>query len=157
MGIPAARCQGRGEHLSPASHPWESMKGILVAYPGFPSATGEAFRLWRNESMDDHQPDIMKPGPFPGEPAPTVWLRNDLAPGVMGKFPFLRLLGERMASHKPECLGMTGSGSALFSLFEDCRAGEDACADLEGWLGPGGQVRLCRWVEDPFFRPGSGR
>jgi 4-diphosphocytidyl-2-C-methyl-D-erythritol kinase len=109
-----ACAKGRGEILEPVELDLAG-KNIMVIHPGISVSTGWAYAG-------------IKPGDHPVSPAgivrldPREWqgrLINDFEPLVFSKYPVIREIKERMLSVGAFYSSMTGSGSAVFGMFDD--------------------------------------
>jgi 4-diphosphocytidyl-2C-methyl-D-erythritol kinase len=92
----------------------------LIVLPNFPIPTRDAYR-WLDESGMLAAPD--------GEwPAPTGWhdvdrqSTNTFELVLLNKFPVLRRIRDFLSGNGARAAGVSGSGSALYGLFDDVGA-----------------------------------
>lgn len=104
---------GRGEILEPVNLDLAGTD-IMVVHPGIPVSSGWAYAQ-------------IKPGGHPLSVAETVsqdprgWqdrLVNDFEPIVFSKYPVIRQIKDRMLAMGAFYSSMTGSGSAVFGMFD---------------------------------------
>ena len=115
LGEPMARCQGRGEKLSPLSSLKDLPKRAVLINPGFGVPTAWAYQTYRQLSASEKKGEIE--GKFPwGE------MRNDLEPAVFKKYLLLPQIKTWLKHQKGVFAAiMSGSGSTLFGLLnEEC-------------------------------------
>ncbi|MEZ5405783.1 MAG: 4-(cytidine 5'-diphospho)-2-C-methyl-D-erythritol kinase [Verrucomicrobiia bacterium] len=110
LGEPVARCQGRGERLSPLFH-WEDLpRRAVLINPGFGVPTGWAYQTYQTYSL--------KKGDVEGK---FSWgeMRNDLEPAVFSKYLLLPEIKTWLKS-QPGIFAsmMSGSGATMFGLLE---------------------------------------
>lgn len=127
---------GRGEKVKPAAIRFRAC--FVVVYPGFEVSTAWAyanFRLTKNRSKYTistlHKVEV-------GEIAPNRWqefLVNDLEPAVTRRHPEISRCKKDLVRLGARASLMSGSGSAVFGLFEDLRTARNAASRLieEGW------------------------
>jgi 4-diphosphocytidyl-2-C-methyl-D-erythritol kinase len=111
---------------------------FVVVFPGFEISTHWAysnFRLTKNTRKYTistlHKVEW-------GELAPDLWqdfLMNDLEPAITMRHPEIGRCKQDLVRFGARASLMSGSGSAVFGLFEDWHTAEQASADLiaEGW------------------------
>jgi 4-diphosphocytidyl-2-C-methyl-D-erythritol kinase len=143
-----ARGTGRGDRIAPCPDlpPLE----VVLAMPPFGVSTVEAYRWY----------DASGAAPSAGAAGARAWpawlaaCRNDLEPPVAARHPVIRTLTERLRAAGALHALMSGSGSAVFGLFE---TPEGAAAGLAavGALGvPAHQARLLG--RDAYMRDALG-
>jgi 4-diphosphocytidyl-2-C-methyl-D-erythritol kinase len=105
----------------------------LLVNPGKPLST-----RWVYENLD--------PDNLPGPPAtetwdpehPETWVRNDLGPVVVKRFPELASVLAGLGESGAWCQGISGSGPTLFGLFASREGAQQAGLRLRrnfrGWL-----------------------
>lgn len=131
---------GRGEEVYPLPEPPRNQWMALVC-PEVHVATAEAYRALadsrRTALTSDRKP--LRIGSFrsgiraPGGDAATdlaQCLENDFEEVVFDRFPELSTWKERLLAVGASGASMSGSGSAVFGLFEDRRAASDAVKRL---------------------------
>jgi 4-diphosphocytidyl-2-C-methyl-D-erythritol kinase len=107
---------GRGEEIYPL--PDLPSRKCLVIFPGFPVSTAEAYReagLRLTSSPRDR--NINGVGAWPQFPL-LSWGPAEV---VFARWPELAQLKQQLIRAGAEVASMTGSGSALFALFESAR------------------------------------
>lgn len=89
---------------------------IVTAWPGFGSATAEAYALCEPEP----EPVLPLRRILTREPLDEwpVLLVNDLEPAVVARYDMVGLMKAQMTEFGAVYASMTGSGSAVFGLFE---------------------------------------
>lgn len=121
-GSVIARGAGRGERLAPVP-PLPSVP-VLLLFPGFPVSTPAAYG-W----LDEDRARGVEPGPVPESPepppTPSSWSEaarsaaNDFEGPVFRRHPELRDLRDLLALAGATIALLSGSGSALFGVFDD--------------------------------------
>ncbi len=142
---------GRGEVVTPA--PARIRACFLIVFPGFSVSTQWAysnFRLAKDHLTKDHGKytlsGLQKAGG--GELPPNRWqefLVNDLETAVRKKHPEIGRCIEELLLLGAGASQMSGSGSAVFGLFEDRLTAQKAASSL---LTGGGRVAF---VTMPLF------
>jgi 4-diphosphocytidyl-2-C-methyl-D-erythritol kinase len=113
-GSSLARGSGRGEKLEPLAPLPE--RQMLIVVPDFPIATAAAYR-WLDESGILGEPE----GPLP---APSNWpdvdqrSTNTFELVLFQRFPALRRVCDFLRDNGARCAHVSGSGSAVFGLFD---------------------------------------
>lgn len=136
LGVPAL-AEGIGDLLTPVE--WEVPFWALIVKPPFGLPTSEGYaRLGRG------------PGAPPAErslPAFRTWedvvaaVENDFETCWEGERPEIRTIKERLVGAGARAAGLTGSGSAVFGLFE---AREDAVRAGAALAGDGRGIFIAR-------------
>lgn len=113
LGSPIARCQGRGERLSPFLSSKDLPKRAVLINPGFGVPTAWAYQTYRKLSPTTQKGKVE--GQFSwGE------MRNDLEPAVFSKYLLLPQIKSWLKYQKGVLAAMmSGSGSTLFGLLEE--------------------------------------
>lgn len=118
---------GRGEIVRPAGFGLNAV--YVIVYPGFPVSTEEAYSNFRLTKIPGNY-TISKPyGTVDGHPPPDRWcdlLFNDLEDSVLQDHPVIAQCKELLLTYGARASLMSGSGSAVFGLFEDRAASERA-------------------------------
>ncbi|MDR3122989.1 MAG: 4-(cytidine 5'-diphospho)-2-C-methyl-D-erythritol kinase [Treponema sp.] len=135
----AALVTGRGEHIRPIEGPADCT--VLLANPGFPSNTGEAYRLLdarrnrrglgtapRAGPSEQSLVEALK-GPPSRWPYENDFLEVFLA-GNDAPVAAYRTILERLRSQGADFCGLTGSGSTCFGIFAGGGAAEKAAETL---------------------------
>lgn len=131
LSSPCALGRGRGERLTPI-RPAKKFHVILI-YPRFPVAASWAYenlnlkltKTQNNISILEKflaQSDISHVG---------ASLHNDLEPVVIKRFPEIQALKDQLRASGAEGTLMSGSGSAVFGIFDNLETAEDAFASLD--------------------------
>ena len=122
--------RGIGTELTPLSLPPYS---YLLLNPGLPLST-----RWVYENLDLKR---LTPGPKNGtwDPEhPENWLKNDLAPVALQRFPELGDFLKQLRELGARTQGVSGSGPTVFGLFDSPEAAREAGRRLRksftGWL-----------------------
>ena len=143
--------RGIGTRLSPVTllPYW-----YLLANPGVPLAT-----RWVYENLDlASLPE--PPGEETWDPEhPESWVRNDLGPVALKRFPELRKLLDELRAAGAWAQGISGSGPTLFGLFPSREAAQQAGLELRqnfrGWLavarGLTGPEPEATWENDAWM------
>ena len=136
---------GRGDDIYPlADLPKVS---VVLIRPGFGVSTSEAYR-WYDETLRPYTtrlteiPEIPMPRAGgatvmpPGWPAWATSLRNDLEPPVTRHHPTIGRIRQDLLDAGAVTAAMSGSGSAVFGLFERADAARRTARDLSrpGWM-----------------------
>lgn len=122
-GFPA-RVSGVGENVEPTDPALDLP--IVVAFPGTPLSTAEVYRAYDDDSLT-RSADLSSHNFFTGGQASFRGnLVNDLEAAAMRLYPPLRLLKRRMFELGACEALMTGSGSAVFGIWENGLAAQAA-------------------------------
>lgn len=135
---------GRGEELYPL--PDQPARQALLVAPGVHSSTADAYRdlsatlpvhsltnVALQNKLDSFQRDVW--ADVSGNGKPSIF--NDFEGVVLARYPVLAEVRERLLRAGATCAIMTGSGSAIFGIFDN--PGKLERARL-GWKRPGEQV-----------------
>ena len=117
-----ALARGIGEKLSPwPIHPaW-----YLVLCPPIKVSTREAYRLLRLTTWQE------PPNYEPGQPLWSQGLVNDFEAVVFAQYPALKEIKARLLKLGAQAALLTGSGAALFGVFEDEAQAQEVAALFE--------------------------
>ncbi len=123
---------GRGDDIYPLAD--LPQMHVVIVRPGFGVSTVEAYRWYDREAS----PRRREPAPCPVPatwPAWTATVRNDLEPPVMRHHPAIGRLKHALLDAGAVRAAMSGSGSAVFGLFDRADAARRTAADLArpGW------------------------
>ncbi|MCA1586518.1 MAG: 4-(cytidine 5'-diphospho)-2-C-methyl-D-erythritol kinase [Acidobacteria bacterium] len=122
---------GRGDDIYPlVDLPATS---VVVVQPSFGVSTVEAYRWF---DVDVRRPARERPRPLPpGWPAWASSLKNDLEPVVASHHPTIARIKQALLEAGAATAAMSGSGSAVFGLFERPAAARRTASDLArpGW------------------------
>lgn len=122
LGAARALVTGRGEIVEPLE-PGQPLYAVIVD-PGFPIRTPEAYRAVDASRSDPRAPVAIDPSSALVKDslrgAPVDWpFRNDFLEALAPIHPELEALVLRLRSLGAAFAGLSGSGSACFSLHED--------------------------------------
>lgn len=124
---------GLGERLKPLADlpPW-----WLVLLPGGePVPTAAVYRLLVAGPVDSTRRSALYQWSAAGGDLPVAHCRNDLQPTVVRHWPEVGQRLRRIEETKPMLALVSGSGGAVFGLYESERHAQEAAAGLTG-LGP---------------------
>jgi 4-diphosphocytidyl-2-C-methyl-D-erythritol kinase len=124
---------GRGDDIYPLAD--MPPVHVVILRPGFGVATADAYR-WFDE---EQRRPLKEPPPRrvpPGWPAWSATLRNDLEGAVVRHHPAIGRIRQSLLDAGATFAAMSGSGSAVFGLFERADAARRTANDLArpGWL-----------------------
>jgi len=132
-GLADAVVTGRGEHVAPFAA--EHRHAVLLFLPGIHCSTPAVFRQF--DAMpappDDVQPDFAEWSSLPAETL-LPQLRNDLESAAFALHPTLATLRHELEEHLSRPVRMSGSGSTLFTLFDDAAQAKAAAEQVPGRL-----------------------
>jgi len=113
----SAVVRGRGERIEPMPTAWHGWFVLIV--PPFRLSTEAVYRQWSRTAEMKHAPAA----PWTALPCPSASLLdklfNDLEPAAFRAEPRLALLHTAVNGLRGRAVRMTGSGTALFTLFDD--------------------------------------
>jgi 4-diphosphocytidyl-2-C-methyl-D-erythritol kinase len=138
---PAALITGKGEKVSPLYPKKDcSQRRLVLVYPGFPVDTATAYR-----TLDESRGEGWSSGLQPLAP-PSAWeqlleadvsswnWRNDFEPIVCNANPVYELIRKTCWAFGARFMGLTGSGSAYYALFQEQKQADSAAAALSSGL-----------------------
>jgi len=107
---------------------------VVIIRPGFGVSTAEAYR-WYDEAGPRRRRDLVVPRLPAGWPAWAGALGNDLEPPVVRHHPTIGRIRRSLEDAGAVVAAMSGSGSAVFGLFERADAARRTARDLArpGW------------------------
>jgi 4-diphosphocytidyl-2-C-methyl-D-erythritol kinase len=124
---------GRGDDI----YPLADMPSIhvVILRPGFGVATADAYKWFDEEPRRAVKEPTPRAVP-PGWPAWSATLRNDLEVPVVRHHPAIGRIRQSLVDAGAAFAAMSGSGSAVFGLFERGDAARRTANDLArpGWL-----------------------
>lgn len=134
-----ALIRGRGEKVEPAAGAWEGW--LVLVVPSYGVSTASVYRLW---SGSPARPPLCE-APFrrerPHDAAELArHLFNDLEAAAFACEPRLERLHAALDDLEGRPVRMTGSGSALFAVFDSETEAEDWCRKAQGRLGQGDEL-----------------
>lgn len=118
----SAIMRGRGERIEPMPAVWQGWLVLIV--PPFRLSTAAVYQEWSNAA-----PAVRASArPWTALPCPSAFLLdrlfNDLEPAAFRVEPKLALLHAAIDGLQGRPVRMTGSGTALFTLFDDQKEAE---------------------------------
>ena len=130
---PLAFAWGRGERLLARSG--LAPRPMLLVLPDVAISTAEAYARW-DEREDDRGTAAAGPSLRSGSESAS-WevvssaAANDFEPVILGLRPDLRLLREALNETEPLMALLSGSGSALFAVYEEARQRDEAASKMK--------------------------
>lgn len=134
---------GRGDDIYPLTDLPKAY--VVLIRPGFGVSTVEAYR-WYDEALRPQTTRLTQISEFPlrraaGRPLPAGWpawaasLKNDLEGPVIRHHPTIARIRQDLIDAGAVTAAMSGSGSAVFGLFERAEAARRTARDLgrPGW------------------------
>ncbi|MDX2171362.1 MAG: 4-(cytidine 5'-diphospho)-2-C-methyl-D-erythritol kinase [Deltaproteobacteria bacterium] len=112
-----ARMQGIGEQLTPTSLPAAVRGPVVVTFPGTGLATKEVYAGY-DDSLTSQPVASRFPRLTTGRAPLRDWLRNDLEAAAFQVSPKLRDLKRQLRMLGARGAMMTGSGSAIFGVWQ---------------------------------------
>ncbi|MBI3834007.1 MAG: 4-(cytidine 5'-diphospho)-2-C-methyl-D-erythritol kinase [Planctomycetes bacterium] len=128
--LPVASVSGRGECVAPVSMSWSGWAVLIL--PPLAISTPDAYRAWdegtRALGIEASDSDIACAKSAVEISAMIV---NDLQSAAFRLCPQLRELFETLMRRSGVSVHMTGSGAALFQLFDDCMEAQSIAQSVE--------------------------
>lgn len=137
------RGQGLGDLLSPL-HRFPRLP-LIVVQPPFSVSTGEAYR-----SVTDYSPGG-EPPPMTTLPEVLAGLENQFEAPLFAKYPEIKEAKSQLLNCGASGALLSGSGSALFAVFQDETMRAGAAERLE--LDPSWQVFFCETLARHTYLP----
>jgi 4-diphosphocytidyl-2-C-methyl-D-erythritol kinase len=135
-----ARVRGIGERIAPlAAMP---ALELVIAAPPVEVSTASIFATLRRENWSGPAPEADEAALMGGAIFPNM-LINDLAPVAMALHPEIARLKALLEECGARAAAMTGSGGAVFGIFNDAGEAAAACAEVSR-RAPGVWVRAAR-------------
>lgn len=124
---------GRGDDIYPLAD--LPPVHVVILRPGFGVSTTDAYRWFDEELRRPSKEPVARAVP-PGWPAWSATLRNDLEIPVVRHHPAIGRIRQSLLDAGATFAAMSGSGSAVFGLFERKDAARRTANDLArpGWL-----------------------
>jgi 4-diphosphocytidyl-2-C-methyl-D-erythritol kinase len=124
---------GRGDDIYPMSDLPQVQ--VVILRPGFGVPTADAYRWFDEETRRPLKEPAPRRVPT-GWPAWSATLRNDLERAVVKHHPAIGRIKQSLLDAGATFAAMSGSGSAVFGLFERADAARRTANDLArpGWL-----------------------
>jgi 4-diphosphocytidyl-2-C-methyl-D-erythritol kinase len=122
---------GRGDDIYPLADP--PRVNVVIIRPGFGVATADAYRWYDEEPRRRRSPASR--AVLEGWPSWATALANDLEPAVVKHHPSIAGIKQSLLEAGAVIAAMSGSGSAVFGLFERTDAARRTAQDLArpGW------------------------
>lgn len=123
---------GRGDDIYPLADMLPVH--VVILRPGFGVSTSDAYRWFDEEKRRLREP-VARAVPV-GWPAWSATIRNDLEAAVVRHHPAIARIRQSLVDAGAAYAAMSGSGSAVFGLFERSDAARRTANDLArpGWL-----------------------
>ena len=128
LSAPSALGQGRGERLTPLPSPKKFH--VIVVFPRVSMATAEVYQAL-NLDLTKNSKNINILREFFSQSKITslgAHLHNDLEPIVIKRLPIIASIKQKLDSLNADGTLLSGSGSAVFGIFEDSRKAQEAYA-----------------------------
>lgn len=124
---------GRGDDIYPLAD--LPAVHVVILRPGFGVSTADAYTWFDSESRRVRREPPPRPTP-PGWPAWASTIRNDLEPPVIKHHPAIGRIRQSLLDAGAAVAFMSGSGSAVFGLFERADGARRTARDLArpGWM-----------------------
>jgi 4-diphosphocytidyl-2-C-methyl-D-erythritol kinase len=109
--------------------------GVVIIRPNFSVSTADAYR-WFDEGADEDRGATTIGAARVGWPTGPLAIANDLQAPVAARHPVIADMVWACRAAGAEAAGMTGSGSAVFGLFDQAavsQAAQDLARRSEGW------------------------
>ncbi len=128
---PSSVCRGRGEVVLPVAAPAVARHAVLVL-PGIAMPTPAVYRQFDEMGLGSDTAGDLAEGAWTFLPAAELMtqLVNDLEPPAFALRPDLAELRSRLEQTLGRLVRMSGSGSTLFTLFDDPASAADAAARI---------------------------
>jgi len=123
-----SRVNGIGELIAPI--PTIPRLPIVIAAPPFEVPTAAIFRALKPEDWSGPAPDADIEAIVRGEISPTIAV-NDLAAAAIAQFPEIRRLKGLLEESGARAAQMTGSGGAVFGVFDSIEDAEQAAEKVK--------------------------
>jgi 4-diphosphocytidyl-2-C-methyl-D-erythritol kinase len=136
----AAEASGRGEVLTPV--PLVRSFHVLLAWPRFGISTAKAYGALSSEMLGPHTDGDLVRRWIGGEDVVLPKLHNSFEKALLPEYPILQENLEIMRSCGASNVLLSGSGSAVFGIFEDKGLLQKALSRLKG----GNDCFACRAV-----------
>lgn len=127
----AARMRGIGEQLEPTRSPLPVGQPIVVAFPRLGLSTAEVYAHY-DRSLTSGKGATSMNQPNSNQGPLRAWLRNDLEAAAFQLLPALPALKRQLCALGARGVLMTGSGSAVFGVWNRCCEARAAAAMLRG-------------------------
>lgn len=142
---PLAFAWGRGERLLTCQG--LAPRPMLLVLPDVAISTAEAYARWDEREADKGAaaagPAVRSPAAFSSWERVSSAAVNDFEPVIFRLRPDLRLLRDRLSETEPLLALLSGSGAALFAVYESERQREEAAVALEDVVEGARVVSAC--------------
>ncbi len=125
---PSALGQGRGERLTPLQPPQKFH--VILVFPRVSMATSEVYQAFKLD-LTKNSKNINILREFFSQSNITslgAYLHNDLEPIVMERLPVVARIKQKLNSLNADGTLLSGSGSAVFGIFENSQGAQEAYA-----------------------------
>ncbi len=125
---PSALGQGRGERLTPLQPPKKFH--VILVFPRVSMATSEVYQAFKLD-LTKNSKNIKILREFFSQSNITslgAYLHNDLEPIVMERLPVVARIKQKLNSLNADGTLLSGSGSAVFGIFENSQGAQEAYA-----------------------------
>ncbi len=129
LKLQAAHVSGIGERIVPLK--LSAPLAMVIGIPPIAVSTAEAFGALRPEQWSGPAPRDHLRALAAGQIEPAI-LQNDLAAVAMERHPEIARLKSRLESAGAQAASMSGSGGAVFGIFDEIKSAERACEQLRG-------------------------
>ncbi len=142
FSLPAAVMSGRGERVEPITLRWSGW--VLLVLPNVSISTRAVYEAWRGSDAADHDISIADLSACASARTLAPLLFNDLEPAVFRVCPRVRALRDVVQSRIGGAVRVSGSGSALFQLFDDYERAAAAASAIDQASCPGVATSVVR-------------
>jgi 4-diphosphocytidyl-2-C-methyl-D-erythritol kinase len=144
-GFETALARGRGEVLEPC--PVRASAWVVVAWPGVPLGTPAVYARYEPRADAGERVAALSARPFASDDVAQLaaLVENDLAAPAEALCPPISALRDRLRGHGALVAEVSGSGSAVFGLFDSEEAARAASERLMGsvpWQAVGRLTQL---------------
>ncbi|GIW77627.1 MAG: 4-diphosphocytidyl-2-C-methyl-D-erythritol kinase [Phycisphaerae bacterium] len=131
---PSCLCQGRGEILTPLPVP--RVTGVVLIFPPICVPTREVYQRFDQLPVPGNWDQAVESRQWANLSAEDLLrvLQNDLEPPAFSLFPELRQLKDQAETCLSRPVRMSGSGSTLFSLYDDFEHAEQDARKIQSTL-----------------------
>jgi 4-diphosphocytidyl-2-C-methyl-D-erythritol kinase len=113
-----ARMRGIGEQLEPVQSPFDPRWGLVVAFPGTPLETRHVYANYDDLLTTEGSVSTVRGLTVDRDPLQQQWLENDLEAAAFQILPIVELLKGQLCALGARGALMTGSGSAVFGVWD---------------------------------------
>lgn len=142
---PLAFAWGRGERMLRCQG--LAPRPMLLVLPDVAISTAEAYARWDERERDKDTaaagPSVRSPAEFSSWEAVSSAAVNDFEPVIFGLRPDLRLLKDALSDTEPLLALLSGSGSALFAVYENEGRRDEAAVQVADVVAGAGVISAC--------------